>query len=254
MGRSSMSEGEQELTCDDLFDGALRIWQRRKGYRFGLDSLLLATGLDEVDEESTVVELGAGQGAVSLAIAHLYGPARVVAVERQSGLSALLKRNAAENEASSVTVVEGDLREHREILEPHSADLVVANPPFFRAGDRRPPEDSERAAARHELFGTVADFVVAAAYVLKQRGRLEMILPPLRLFDAVKAAEGTGDLVPESLRFVHSRKGEDAYLVVCRFRRGGAPDLRIRPPLYVYEGATTDYTEEVARRLLRRGR
>jgi tRNA1Val (adenine37-N6)-methyltransferase len=241
------------ITRDILGEAGLTILQYERGYRFGLDALLLATdlphlGQNQLGDRPTIVELGAAQGIVSLCVARQYPAARVIAVERQESLFELLEQNVADNDlAGQIDPVRGDVREFRDILEPHSADLVVCNPPYFRQGERRPSSHAERAAARHELNGELADFVNAARYVLDQRGRLKVILPPLRLADLIAAADQT-DLRFESMRFFHSRADTSAYLVESVLRRGGAPDLEVRPPLYIYQNAD-DYTEEVQQRI-----
>lgn len=243
-----MSDGEKaELTCDKIFDGELSIWQRKKGYRFNLDALLLATDLPEIADDATVVELGAGQGVVALTIAYQNPQMRVVALERQPSLLELLRKNIEENELSNVEVVAGDLREHRDLLTPHTAELVVCNPPYFAPGHRRPSPVRERAEARHELHGGIVDFVAAAAYVLEQRGWLKIFTPPLRMMDALGAAQAT-DLSPETLRFFHAFDDDDAYLVEYVWRRGGAPDFAVRPPLYIYQSPGL-YSPEVAGRI-----
>ena len=248
-----MSESKaNELTRDLLFDGELAIWQRRQGYRFGLDALLLATDLPELDEDATVVELGAGQGAVALTIAHKFPDMQVIAVERQESLLELLRRNVEENELDNVEIIAGDIREHREFLTPHIADLVLCNPPFYPTDQRRPSPNQEKAAARHELHGDLGDFATAAAYVLDQRGWLQMLTPPIRLMDALEGAQ-TSDLSPVCLRFYHTRADSDAYLVEYRWRRGGAPDFAIRPPLYIYREDRI-YSAEVAQRIGRERR
>ncbi len=248
-----MSEDEKtELTCDALFDGELSIWQHKKGYRFGLDALLLATDLPEISEDATVVELGAGQGAVALSMAYQNPKWRIIAVERQPSLLKLLRRNIEENELSNLEVIAGDLRNHRDLLTPHCADLVVCNPPYFAPGDRRPSPVRERAEARHELHGTIGDFIAASAYVLQQRGWLKIFTPPGRMMDALDAARAT-DLCTAQLRFFHAFEDDDAYLVDYRWRRGGAPDFAVRPPLYIYQSRGI-YTEEVARRVGRERR
>lgn len=238
---------DSELTRDLLFDGELAIWQRQEGYRFGLDALLLATDLPELPDGATVVDLGAGQGVVGLTVAHHYPGLKVVAVERQESLLELLQRNVEENELTNVEIVAGDLRDHRELLTPHSADLVLANPPYYPTGRRRPSPVRERAEARHELHGDLGDFVEASAYVLDQRGTLQMFTPPIRMMDAMGAAEST-DLSPVEMRFYHAHRSDDAYLIQYRWRRGGAPDFRIRPPLYIYQSEGV-YSPEVAGRI-----
>ncbi len=243
---------DPNLSKDALFDGELIIWQHLDGYRFGLDALLLATDLVDPGQNPCIVELGAGQGAVALTIAHTHPDWQVIALERQPSLLKLLRRNIEVNQLTNVEVIAGDLRDHRDLLDPHSADLVLCNPPYFRPGDRRPSPKVERAAGRHELHGTLADFIAASAYVLDQRGWMQMLTPPLRLPDALAGAEPT-DLSLQSLRFYHANASKNAYLVDYRFRRGGAPDMAIRPPLYIYREQGV-YTDEVARRIGRRTR
>lgn len=245
---TTVKDGDpKELSCDAVFDGNLSIWQHQKGYRFGLDSLLLGTDLPDIPDDGRVVDLGAGQGAVALTIAYHNPKMTVVAVERQPSLVELLRRNVEHNELENVKILSGDLRQYRDLLPAHSADLVVANPPYYRKGSRRPSPQRQRAEARHELFGGLRDFIAAAAYVLDQRGWLQIITPPMRLAEALQATTGT-DLSAASLRFYHSRRQEKAYLVEYRWRRGGAPDFSIRPPLFIYreEGI---YSTEVAERI-----
>lgn len=84
----------------------LTIFQHQHGYRFGLDALLLATDLQRfglggaaraAGSRPLVVELGAAQGVVSLCIARQFPHVDVLALERQAGLSQLLKRNIQVN-------------------------------------------------------------------------------------------------------------------------------------------------------------
>jgi tRNA1Val (adenine37-N6)-methyltransferase len=239
----------RDITRDTLADGALTILQGADGFRFGIDAVMLATDLPEFDPQGTVVDLGAGQGAVGLSVAVSNPDAEVICLERQPSLLELLRENIRINDLQErVEAREGDVREYRESLEPHSADLVVCNPPYYRAGERRPGANDERAAARIEMHGTLNDFVDAAAYVLDQRGRLKIIVPPLRLGDLYAAAAET-DLSFETMRYYHARPDEDAYLVECVLRRGGAPDVRVRPPLYQYGREGSEYGPEVQQRL-----
>lgn len=247
-----MRREDNDITLDVLGDAddQLEIAQHRHGYRFGLDTLLMATDLPQLSDNSTVVELGAAHGAASLCVARRHPTVRVVALERQESLFELLVDNIERNDLEGrVEPIRGDVREYRELLEPHAADLVLCNPPYFRRGERRPSQSAQRAAARHELHGELDDFVDAARYVCSQRGRFKVIIPPLRLDDLMRSIDET-DLSFEAMRFFHSRADANAYLVEALLRRGGAPDLKVRPPLYIYRN-DRDYTDEVERRLER---
>ena len=241
---------EAQTTTDAVSGGALEIIQHEGGYRFGLDSLLLATDLPDLGEGACVVDIGAAQGTVGLCIANRHPTWQIRCVERQPQLAELLRTNISHNALQErVDALEADVRDYREHLDAHSADLVVCNPPYYRRGQRRPSEDAERASAHHELHGELRDFVAAAAYVAKQRGWFKVIVPPVRLADLFAAVAET-DLSLHSMRYFHSRSGDDAYLLEALMRRGGSPDPRVRSPLYIYRNAD-DYSEEVDSRIRR---
>ena len=223
----------------------LVVRQRRRGYRFGLDALLLATDLPDLPDGSRVWELGAGQGAVALSVGAREPGWQIVALERHDGLLGLLRHNIESN-GSEVQARAGDVRERKEL--PHAvATLVLCNPPYYKADSYRLGEDVERAGARYELHGGLGDFVRAAAKLLMPRGVLKMVLPPERLADAMREAAEIGMGV-ERLRFVHDREGQSAYLFELECRKGGRAALEVRAPLVVRE-ADGRYTEEVARRV-----
>ncbi len=237
-----------DLTRDIVSDGALAIFQSKAGYRFGLDALLLATDLPEIAPDATVVDLGAGQGVVGLAIACRMPGVKVIAVEVQPSLAELLERNVVENGLEDrVEMVRGDLRDHRTLLRPHQADLVVANPPYTEAGRGRPSPNQERDAAHKELHGTLADFLAAAQYVARPGGWLRLVLPPVRTASLWSAVAGT-DFRVVGARFVHARPDRDAYLVEWTMRRGSGADFTVRPPLVLY-GDGDELAPEVAERL-----
>lgn len=237
----------------DVISDHLKIRQSRKGYRFGLDALLLATDLPDfdaglgADDTPVVYELGAGQGAVSLSIAARHPDWRVVAIERQEALFGHLRENIAANALDNAEAVELDLQNHREALSPHCADLVLFNPPYFPQGARRASANAERAGAHIELHGGIDAFIAAACYVLKHRGWLKLILPPFRLLDLI-AVLPKYDIKPVSMRYFHPDPEQGAYLFEFVLRRGGAPDLEILPPLFI-RGEDGYYTDEVAARL-----
>lgn len=231
------------LTRDVVSDGALVIQQSESGYRFGLDAVLLATDLPHIPFEGHVIDLGAGTGAVGLMVARRRRDISVEMLEVQQSLYELLLLNIRENSLERrVTALKGDVRQHQLLLSAHSADLVLMNPPYYRIGQGRASPNRERAAAHQELHGTLRDFIVAAQYVLKPRGFLKLVLPPLRLSDLLFEVRKS-DFSLQSVRFVHAKPGRDAYLMEWVFRRGGSGQLSVLPPLTLNEGE--GFTPEV---------
>ncbi|MEZ4461368.1 MAG: methyltransferase [bacterium] len=235
---------DTEWTVDKLAN--LQIKQSRQGFRFGLDAVLLATDLPTLPKHPHIAEIGSGQGTVALAIAHQLPDAQIWCFERQDGLFALLQDNIERNGLSDRVWAEmRDIRE-RAALPRQTMDLVVSNPPFFRVGEGFSSPNAERASAHMELHGDLGDFVEAARLMLKQRGRFKVVLPPRRLPDLCNAVSAT-DFGMESMRWIHPRSGEAAYLFEAVLRRNSKDTLEVGPPLVIHVG--DEFSAEVQRRL-----
>jgi release factor glutamine methyltransferase len=121
----------------------------------------------------SVVELGAGSGALSIAIAAQSEKARVIAVEKSEAALEWLKRNISRNEVE-VRVIHSDVVD---ALIDVKCDVVMANPPYVPSNEVLPREvvDFEPHIA---LFGgsdglsAPRDFIAAAARLLKSGGLL----------------------------------------------------------------------------------
>ena len=58
-----------EFTKDNFLGGGIRIWQPKKGYRAGIDPILLAASVN-ASEGQKVLDLGCGVGTASFAIGY----------------------------------------------------------------------------------------------------------------------------------------------------------------------------------------
>ena len=121
----------------------------------------------------SVVDLGAGSGALSLAIATEAENARVIAVEKSADAIIWLKRNVSRID-EKVRIVQGDVSE---VLIGVKCDLVIANPPYI-PDDQVLPRDVAGFEPHIALFGGPTgieiprQFITAAARLLKSGGVL----------------------------------------------------------------------------------
>jgi release factor glutamine methyltransferase len=92
----------------------------------------------------TVVDLGAGSGAIALSVANEHPGARVVAVERDAGAIEWTRHNAATRAAAGdtpVDVLAGDMTDPGLLTDlDGTVDVVVSNPPYVPDGARLPRE------------------------------------------------------------------------------------------------------------------
>lgn len=126
----------------------------------------------------SVVDLGAGSGAIAISIAHEAAlrnmKTNVVAVEKSESALEWLKRNVSRHEVD-VRIINGDVSD---VLQGVKSDIVVANPPYVPNQVNLP--HLVAANEPHEaLFGGLDDgmeiprkFIAAATRILKTGGLL----------------------------------------------------------------------------------
>ena len=121
----------------------------------------------------SVVDLGAGSGALSLAVATEAENARVIAVEKSPEAIFWLKKNVSRID-EKVRIVEGDVSD---VLIGVKCDLVIANPPYI-PDNQVLPRDVAGFEPHIALFGGPTgieiprQFIAAAARLLKSGGVL----------------------------------------------------------------------------------
>ena len=246
-----MPETLEPGTEDSLLDGRVRLLQPRRGHRAGSDAVLLAAAVESA--EGTVLDLGAGSGAVGLMIAASSPAAQVLFVERDPALVDLCRRNIELNGLEGrARVIEADIlapageRRLRGLL-PSSADVVVTNPPFLEAGRSRPSPDPGRAAAHQMPQDGLKQWIETAADLLKPGGRLVLIHRADRLADCLRSlGEGFGGI---TLTTVHPRANEAAIRIVITALKGSRTPLRVTPPLVLHgpDGRFTPEAEGIHR-------
>jgi len=242
----------EDETADELLHGRLRVIQKKKGYRFSLDALLLAHFI-RLCRGDSLLDLGTGSGVIAL-IAALHRPeVRVTGIDIQEKMVEMAARSAALNGLEGrVTFTAGDVRLLSLTFAAESFDAVVCNPPYRKVNSGRVNPREEKALARHELQGTLRDFLSSASHVLKPGGRFFVIYPARRMATLI-AEMRDASLEPKRYRGVHSRFDSEGVFVLVEGRKGGGEELEILPPLCIYKdsGAYTDAMEEIFRDLSR---
>lgn len=240
-----------EPAPDLLLDGRLKLFQRASGHRAGTDAILLAAAAPAF-AEGLIVDVGAGSGAVGLALALANPGARVALMEKNPAAASDARRNIEANACSDrVRLIEADLfdtqaRKTAGLVE--AADLVVTNPPFLDARASKISPDADRAMAHVLSQGGLDDWVKATLALLRPGGLFALIHRADALDDiflALRGRVGGVEILP-----IHHRAGRAAVRVIVRGRKSSKAPLSLLPGLALHgeDGKFTPTAEEIHRR------
>jgi tRNA1Val (adenine37-N6)-methyltransferase len=232
----------------------LRLIQKIDGTAFAIDTLLLADFIRLPASAITVADLGSGSGILCFLLSYRRASLQCTGFEIQEEYHRLALRNQELHpESRQIAFEQMDIRDIPSRLLPESFDLVVANPPYYPKGSGRIPEHPGRALARHELAGTLADFVAAAAYLLSYGSTLNLVIPAGRIHELFALLK-EHQFGMRRLQFVIPKEGEPAHLALCeaeRFFNGRHEPL---PHLIIHmaDGSFSDDLNRLFTRGLRR--
>jgi tRNA1(Val) A37 N6-methylase TrmN6 len=174
---SDPSDAPAPAAADDALERVqltqhLHLWQRRRGHRSATDDVLCAWAAARACPQARrVLDLGCGQGSVTLMLAQALPGAALVGVEAQAVSASLGQRNVADNALGDrVRILHGDLRDAALPVGGEGFDLATGSPPFMPLGSGTLPSDPQRAAGRFELRGGIEVYAAAAARWLGPAG------------------------------------------------------------------------------------
>lgn len=225
-------------TLDYFLDRRLQLFQPMEGYRAGIDPLFLSASLHPKPGER-ILDVGAGCGTASLALAVRCGDVTVTGLEIQQELVDFAIRNIQNNYLTErVNIIQGDLLSLPSPLTSLSFDQVMTNPPFYEESRIHPSPHPSKALANTETV-TLAQWLACCLKMLKPKGTFTMIHRPERL--------------PEILNHLKTKIGSlviyplwpgphtPARRILIQGRKGMKGDLRLAPGT-VLHGESNKYT------------
>lgn len=228
-------------TLDELSLGNIKIIQKKNGYRFSLDPILLID-FCRIKRYENVIDIGTGSGIIAQVLAKISKAKRIVGLELQKSMVDMAERSVVINGLSKrVEIRQGDVRKIRSLFSAGIFNVVVCNPPYRRAGSGRINPRSEQAIARHELEVKVEDIVKASKYLLKDKGRLYLIYLTERLGELISILRNHR-IEPKRLRFIYPKPQTDSDMVLIEAMHNAGAGLKVDPPFYIYnsDGKNTE--------------
>jgi tRNA1Val (adenine37-N6)-methyltransferase len=179
-----------------------------------------------------------------LLLAHRHSDLEICGVEIQPGLAKLARENVSANALTHrIKIIEADLQTVNPQNLGYTADVIVSNPPFRKATAGRVSSNTARALARHEIALTLEGLLGAVRRVLKTGGYFWTVYPAQRLPELIGRMQRL-HIEPKYMRMVHSRKNDDAKLVLMAGVKAALSGLAVGPPLIIYQ-SEGQYSKEV---------
>lgn len=229
---------------DDLQNG-LFIIQKKNGFKFGIDAVLLSDFARSPSSKKTL-DLCTGTGIVPLLLSAKTKTSEIHGLEIQEDIAEMAARSVTYNKLEGrVHIACGNLKNAAAIYGKSVFDKITCNPPYMKCGTGSCCDADTKSVSRHELMCTLDDVVKSASELLCSKGRFFMIHRPSRLAD-IMCSMRKYRIEPKRLRFVHSASGKAPNLVLVEGMKDGGNELKILEPLYVYNEDGT-YTSEIDR-------
>ena len=234
--------GEDER-IDDLQRNGYRIIQKKKGFCFGMDAVLLS-GFAQVKEGEVAVDLGTGTGIIPILLEAKTKGKHFTGLEIQEEVAEMAGRSVRLNQLENrVDIVRGDIKEASRLFGKASFDVVTSNPPYMNDNHGLKNPELPKAIARHEVFCTLDDVCREASLLLKSGWRFYMVHRPHRLAEIITALK-TYKLEPKRMKLVHPFVDKEANMVLIEAVRGGRSMMKVEAPIIVYREPGV-YTQEI---------
>ena len=219
-------------TIEDLQAGGLRLIQKKDGFRFGTDAVLLADFAKEIITDC-MLDLCTGTGIVPILLSHKTKTPSMFGLEIQPEICDMAKRSVILNGLEKRVQIElGDLKDGVAQYGKRRFGLITCNPPYMKLGAGIQNTSDAKLIARHEVCCTLEDVICTSADLLKQGGHLVMVHRPGRLAELLYWMRHC-KIEPKRLRLVYPAPDREPILCLVDGTLGGGAELRILPPLFL---------------------
>ena len=180
-----------EKTLDKILQGKISIAQPKVGYRFGFDSVFLASFVNGYikkfkKKQLLVADIGAGVGTISLIVAFKNDNVEITAIENNEQCLKLAEENILKNSFNKkIKLVNEDiLNVNRNLI--NYFDIVVSNPPYH-SGNGKLSNNILRDTSKRII--DLEKWIQNSMSLLKNKGTLFIIFPTDILHKVLKYLE-----------------------------------------------------------------
>ena len=224
----------EDETLEDLQLRSFKLIQKKEGFRFGMDSVLLAH-FARIGINDRVADFGTGSGVLPLLLIGRDKGSFFECIEIHEAYAEMAERTIRMNRLDhQVHIIHGDATKAYDILESCSMDAVICNPPYGIPGTTLDSPFQSRSVARSQENNTLTGFLKSAFRVLKGHGRFITVFPAPRMLHIMQLMHDI-HLEPKRFQLVYPSEEKAANLVLIEAVKDAKPMLHPMEPLIIYQ-------------------
>ena len=198
-----------------------------KGLKITDDAILLSkfikgyfdTNYKNAREKKAFLEIGAGQGVISLLLSETAIVLKIFAVEIQEEIFKILKKNIEINKLNDKII---PINKNIKSIEGEY-DFIFSNPPYKKINSGKMPRNEAERVSKYEVLLTLEELILEIKRLLKNHGEFFVIVPNDRLNDVFKNIY----VNKMNILSIDINKYKKMDLVVVHGKKGGKSNSKI---------------------------
>lgn len=218
---------------NDLYDYPKRfIMQLESGFKFSLDSILLAEFV-KIKDNDKVLDMCTGNAPVPL-ILTTKKKISVVGFEIQKDIASLAIESVKINNLENlVKIINDDIKNIGYYYEAEFFDIITCNPPYFKVSENSYINKNDYLTiARHEIKIDLASIFEIAFKYLKNNGTFYLVHRANRLDDIILYANKNRMNVKE-IQFISTKTKEDPTIVLVKCVKNSKTGIKIKKEICI---------------------
>ncbi len=223
---------------NDLYDYDLKIYQYSDGFKFSIDSILLAEYVKITNRTKKILDLCTGNAVVPL-ILSTKTKVPITGFEIQDDIYNLAKESINyNNKDKQIKVFNADIKNIANYTFNEKYDIITCNPPYFKVENLNYINEKEYLAiSRHEIKITLEDIFFIASSNLNNKGEFYLVHRINRL-DEIIIYANKYNLNVKNICLIQTKENLSPYICLIRCIKCANLGVKISK-IYNIEGRRT---------------
>jgi len=207
-------------TLDFIPNTSLKLIQSKNHFRMTSDSVILSEFM-QIRSRDKVLDIGTNNGVLLLVVG-LKSKERCVGIDIHEEAIEIAKENAELNHLPHLSF------EHSSVQNfmSDTFDVCICNPPYHAYAQSHKDDP-----ANHDVYLSLEDLAIHSYRLLKDKGRLVMILKTPRVYECIDVMNQHA-LKLKRLQSIHHSLKHSASSVCLEFVKNGKDELKIEAPIF----------------------